>query len=116
MATSQRSPSLSLYVANIVYGPSTVAYGFLVMGDVWLALVLYFLCMSAAMFTLKLFRTLNKWPTISKIALFASPQYIASGLLFPIDALRYWVVLPVILYTGISIVGGVALRRTNIQR
>jgi len=115
LTTPKRTP-LSLAVANVVYGPTTAAYGLFVVHYDWLALGLYLVFMLGARFWLGLFDRLNKWPTISRIALFAGPVYLASGFLFPADVIGYWVLLPAALYTTLAIAGGVTLRKANIER
>jgi hypothetical protein len=117
LAAPQRGSSLAVDITNVVYGPSTIAYGLAAFDFKWLALALYLLFMTAA-FGLRLFRKLGDWPTISRIALFLSPLYVASGFFIPAYVVRWWVMLPVALYIGVAIVAGLALHkaRANLER
>jgi hypothetical protein len=114
LTTTQRTP-LSLAVANVVYVPTTMAYALFLVHYDWLALALYLIFMLGAKFRLGLFEHLDKWPTVSRIALYAGPPYLLAGFLFPAEVIRHWVALPITLYTGVAIAGGVALRRANID-
>jgi hypothetical protein len=98
----------------VVYVPTTMAYVLFAVHYDWAALGVYLFFMIGAKFKLGLFDQLGKWPTISRIALYASPPYLLSGFLFPADIIRYWTVLPIALYTAIAIAGGVTLRKANI--
>lgn len=114
--STQRRSDLSLYVANVVYVPSQIAYAFAIVHQEWLALVLVTFFWSAAFFPLRLFRNFANWPKASKCATYLTPVYVVLGFTLPIDIIRWWAAVPVILYICVGIVGAYALRRANIER
>jgi hypothetical protein len=116
LPSPERKSDLSLYVANIVYGPATVAYGMATIHYVWLALATMAFFFIVAMFQLRLFRNFAKWPKISRLATLLASVYIALGFIFPVWVVHYWAAVPVLIYTPIAIIGGVALRIANIER
>jgi hypothetical protein len=95
-------------VANVVYIPTGLAYVWIYLGFVTAGMLLYTFFMVAA-FKIELFRGLQQWPAISKLALFSGPPLIALGLYFSTMQTRYYMVIPLVVYFSISTFGGRAI-------
>jgi hypothetical protein len=91
-------------VANVVYIPTGLAYVWIYLGFVTAGTLLYIVFMAAAV-KIKLFRRLQQWPVISKLALFGGPPLIALGLYFSTIQTRYYMVIPLAVYFSISTFG-----------
>jgi hypothetical protein len=63
----------------VVHIPTGLAYAWIFLGFVTAGMLLYAFFMAAA-FKIKLFRGLQPWSAISKLALFSGPPLIALGL------------------------------------
>ena len=116
LASVQDKSDLSLYVAQLVYGPAPVAYVLALVHYEWLSLIIVALFSVSSMFQFHLFRNFPRWPTVSKLAAFAVPAYVALGFILPIDRIGWWFALPVILYLCVAMIGWHALRSANIER
>jgi hypothetical protein len=99
-------------VAKVVFVPTTLAYGWLVVGYVRSGLVLFSVFMVGA-HLMGLFRRITEWPVISKIALACGPTLIVLGCYFSTLKTAYAMLIPGAIYCVLSIAGGLALRRVR---
>jgi len=90
--------------ATIVDIPTGLAYGWIVVGFVTAGLLLYAFFMAAAI-KIKLFSGLQRWPAISKLALFSGPPLIALGLYFSSLQTGYYMLIPLVVYFSITTFG-----------
>jgi hypothetical protein len=91
-------------IANVVHIPTGLAYVWIILGFVTAGLLLYAFFMAAA-FKIKLFRGLQQWPAISKLALFSGPPLIVLGLYFSRIQTGYYMLIPLAVYYAISSFG-----------
>jgi len=107
-------PVLSRDVMNLVFSPAAGAYFIVVVNHEWFGLAFYsaFLLMALRA---ELFRRLRDWPTISKMALITGPLLVASAFVVNVDVVRYWAILPGVVYTLLAVSGGVALRQSRLS-
>jgi hypothetical protein len=85
----------------VVHIPTGLAYMWIFLGFVTAGLLLYGFFMAAA-FKIKLFEGFRKWPTLSKLALFSGPPFIALGLYFSTIQTRDYMLIPLVVYLLIS--------------
>jgi len=104
--------SLSRSVANIVFTPTIIAYGWIVVKYVVAGLILYGVFAFGA-YKLQLFQNLGNWPTLSKAALFLGPFLIGLGLYYSTQPPSYVVIVPGAVYGLLSVLAGLALRKLN---
>jgi len=103
-----KSKNLSKSVANVVYVPTALAYGWSFLGFVVSGLLLYLAFMALA-YKMDLFEHLQRWPKISQAALYSGPPLVALGCLFSTLPTSYLMLIPTGIYAVLSILGGVAL-------
>lgn len=97
----QRTEDKLAYVVDI---PTGLAYAWIFLGFVTAGMLLYIFFMAAAV-KMKLFRGLQQWPAISKLALFSGPPLIALGLYFSTIQTRSSMLIPLVVYFSISTFG-----------
>jgi hypothetical protein len=88
----------------VVHIPTGLAYAWIFLGFVTAGILLYTFFMAAA-FKIKLFRELQQWSAISKLALFSGPPLIALGLYFSTIQTEYYMLIPLAVYYSISSFG-----------
>jgi hypothetical protein len=88
----------------VVHIPTGLAYAWIFLGFVTAGILLYTFFMAAA-FKIKLFRGLQQWSAISKLALFSGPPLIALGLYFSTIRTEYYMLIPLAVYYSISTFG-----------
>jgi hypothetical protein len=91
-------------VAKVVEIPTGLAYTCISLGFVTAGIILYTLFMAAA-FKIKLFEGLQRWPTISKLAVLGGPALIALGFYFSTVQTRRYMVVPLLVYLLITNLG-----------
>ena len=99
-------------MAKIVFGPTIVAYGWIILGYVLAGLILYAVVMFAA-YRLGLFQRISDWPWIAKIALACGLLLIGVGCFFSVLPTAYSMLIPAAVYVILTIFGGLALRAKN---
>ena len=104
-----KEKDLATSMANVVFTPTLLAYGWIMVGYVASGLVVYLLFLIAA-YKMGLFRDVLAWPTVSKAALFWSPVHIAIALYCSTQKTSYQMLLPELAYLILVIAGGLALR------
>jgi hypothetical protein len=100
--------NLSKTVANVVFGPTLLAYGWIFLGHAIAGSVL-FLSFMAIAYKMDLFEHLNSWPRISQAALLSGLPLIGIGLHFSTQETNYSMLIPGGIYMALSIAGGIAL-------
>jgi hypothetical protein len=101
-------------VSNIVYTPTGIAYGWIVVHFVVAGVVLYLLGLFVSYRT-GAFERFGSWPTSSKVAFYMGVPYIALALYFSTRTTTYSMAIPAIIYALVCIVGGLALRTLNAE-
>jgi cytochrome b subunit of formate dehydrogenase len=100
--------NISGLVAQIVFGPTLLAYGWIFLGYVTAGLTVYII-FSFGAYWVHLFDDIKDWPRVSRVALGCGPPLICVGLYFSTQKLSYWMLIPGGIYMLLSILGGVAL-------
>lgn len=59
------------------------------------------------------FKQVKEWPLFSKIALVCGPVLIGLGLFFSTRPPTYAAIIPFLIYAGLSLIGGLQLRKYN---
>ena len=95
-------------MANVVFGPTMLAYIWIAARYIVAGLILYALFLVAA-YQMQLFEHVKSWPTTSKAAVFSGPLLIGVGLYYSMQPASYWMIVPVGIYGILSIIGGLAL-------
>jgi hypothetical protein len=103
---------LSSAVANLVYTPTLLAYGWVLVGYVKSGVCLYLIALAVA-YKSGAFDEFAIWPIISKVALYVGAPFIALGLYFSTQQTAYSMLIPLLAHTLLSIFAGLALRRLN---
>jgi len=88
----------------VVHIPTGLAYAWIFLGFVTAGMLVYTFFMAAA-FKIKLFRGLQQWFAISKLALVSGPPLIALGLYFSTIQTRYYLLVPLAVYYSIRTLG-----------
>lgn len=104
----KRSKNLSKSVANVVYSPTLLAFIWISVRYVVAGLVLYCVFMIFA-YKMSLFEDVRKWPKISRMTLYCGPPLLGVGLYYSTQSFGYWMIIPLVIYGGLSIAGGLAL-------
>ena len=99
---------------NLMFTPTTLAYALSALDHVFGGVGLYALLWLVSL-RLGLFESLRAWPLLPKLVLFAGPLYLATGFILASEGARYWVLAPAMVYTILSVGGGLALRRANLD-
>jgi hypothetical protein len=100
---------LSIYAANVLFTPTVITYGWILVGYVAVGLGAYLLCL----FTCSragIFKSVSAWPILAKLALFGSPVHIAIALYFSRLPTDYDMLLPEVVYAAVAVAGGLSLR------
>jgi hypothetical protein len=105
-----KASELPVSMAQIVFGPSLLAYAWIMAKFVFAGLAIYILALVVG-YKMGLFRDIETWPVASKAALFWSPANIIIALYWSTRSPSYWMVVPALAYMLLTIVGGLALRR-----
>lgn len=99
-------------MAKIVFGPTIVAYGWIILGYVVAGLVLYAVFVFAA-YRLGLFQRISDWPWIAKFALASGLLLMGVGCFVSVLPSTYSMLIPAAVYVILTIFGGLALRAKN---
>ncbi len=108
-----RTASLASNVSSVVFSPTIMAYGLIVVGYVLWGIGLYLIFLGAA-YKMHLFQRLRDWPISSRTALFLGVLLIGLGLYSSTQPVGYWMTIPALVYTVLSIVGGLALTESHL--
>jgi hypothetical protein len=103
---------LASAVANLVYTPTLLAYGWMLVGYVKSGVGLYVIALAVA-YKSGAFDDFARWPTISKVALYVGAPFMGLGLYFSTRQTTYSMLIPLIAHALLSIFAGLALRRLN---
>jgi hypothetical protein len=95
-------------VANVVFVPTALAYGWSFLGYVYAGVSLYLIFMFLA-YKMELFEHLREWPRISRVALYCGPILLVLGCYFSAKQTSYLMLIPTAIYAALSILGGLAL-------
>ena len=101
-------------MAQIVFGPTLLAYAWVMVRFVFAGLALYVICIAVG-YKMGLFRALQAWPATSKLALFWSPAHIAIAIYWSTQTPSYLMLVPELAYMLLTIVGGLALRGRMVE-
>ena len=105
---------LASRAANLVYTPTLLAYGWIIVHYVVAGIGLYFIALVVAYKT-GVFDNYARWPMVSKVALYTGVPYMVLGVYFSTQPTTYSMLIPAGLNVLLSIVGGLALRGLNPQ-
>jgi hypothetical protein len=109
MVLSMRRPkNLSKSVANVIFSPTLLAYGWISLKYVIAGLILYFVSMIFA-YKMWLFENVKSWPKVSLAALYCGPPLLGLGVYFSTQPFGYSMLIPLGIYLVLSIFGGFAL-------
>lgn len=103
-----KTKNLSKSVANVVFGPTGLAYCWAFLGYVVAGLSLYLIFMALA-YKMELFEHVKRWPRVSQAALYCGPALMALGCYFSTRQTSYFMLIPTGIYAVLSIFGGLAL-------
>jgi hypothetical protein len=104
----EKTENLSKAVANVIFGPTILAYGWVSLRYVAAGLAFYAVFMFGA-YEIRLFEDVRKWPIISQVTLGGGPLLLCVGLYFSTQPYAYTILIPAAIYLVISIAGGIAL-------
>lgn len=109
MKVRDTSKDLSVQMANVVFGPTLLAYFWIMVKYLFSGLILYgaFLIVG---YKMGLFEEFGEWPRSSKAGLYGGPVLIAIGIYCSTQRTSYWMIGPGLLYMLLIIVGALALR------
>jgi hypothetical protein len=103
---------LASTVANLVYTPTLLAYGWIVVHYVVSGVSLYLIALVVAYKT-GAFEKFERWPMISKIVLYAGGPLIGLALYFSTMPTSYLMLIPFGIHVLLSVVAGLSLRSLN---
>lgn len=100
--------SLGRLVGNVVFVPAAIAYCWTLVGYVVTGIALYLAFIVGAL-KVGLFDEVHDWPRVSQVTLVAGPTMVILGCYFSLLRTNYYMLLPTVVYTLLSIWGWRAL-------
>jgi hypothetical protein len=100
---------LSGAVSKVVYSPTLLAYGWIIVHYQFAGFALYGIVMGLA-YKMRLFEHARQWPISSQTALAVGPVLLAMGAGFSLMRVGYWMLIPGLAYMVLIIIGGLALK------
>jgi hypothetical protein len=112
LGLSKDMTRLSASVTSVVFYSAGLAFIWVTTGYTVTGLLFYAGSMWAA-HRLGWLQRLREWPLLSKIALVSGPPLVALGCFFSTRPPTYRVLIPFLIYVGLSMIGGLLLGRLN---
>ena len=97
---------------SVVFGAAGFAYILRMAGYLSTGLLLYAGSIAAA-YKFGWFQRVSEWPLLSKITLACGLPLVGLGCYFSTIQTSYGMLIPVLIYAGLSLLGGLQLRRLN---
>lgn len=99
-------------VPSVVFGSAGFAYIWLMAGYVSTGLVLYAGSIAVA-YKFGWLQRVSEWPLFSKITLACGLPLVGLGCYFSTIQTSYGMLIPVLIYAGLSLLGGLQLRKLD---
>lgn len=96
-------------VSRVVYSPTLLAYGWIIVDYQLAGFALYVVVMVLG-YKMQLFEHVRQWPISSQTALVAGPVLLVMGAVLSLMRIAYWMLIPGLAYMVLGIVGGGALK------